>query len=58
MISLRNKRLRGIQSASAIAAALQDEDDSDEDDDDPSDDEESDNPRWQLYQSVKSMSDL
>ncbi|XP_034240054.1 protein polybromo-1 isoform X2 [Thrips palmi] len=51
---IRNKRLRGSHSASAIAAALQDEDDDeDSDDDDLSDDEESDNPRWQLYQSVK-----
>ncbi|KAK3930738.1 Protein polybromo-1 [Frankliniella fusca] len=51
---IRSKRLRGTQSASAIAAALQyqDDEDSSEDDDDASD-EEPDNPRWQLYHSVK-----
>jgi len=58
----RNKRLRGsLQSISAITAALQSEnDDSDFDDDlldEPMDEGESDDPRWQLYDTVRSFTD-
>lgn len=56
----RNKRLRGsMQSASAITAALlsEDEDDSDDLSDDPTEEQsyegEADNPRWQLYNAVR-----
>lgn len=53
----RTKRLRGSQSASAIAAALEEEEEEEEDDDssdeDDDDEEESENPRWQLYQSIR-----
>lgn len=59
LLHFRNKRLRGsVQSLSAITAALQSEDD-DSDLDDEQDtvdepvDEEPDNPRWQLYNAVR-----
>ncbi|XP_075218433.1 protein polybromo isoform X4 [Lycorma delicatula] len=55
---IRNKRLRGGQSLSAITAALPDEDivtDEDEEDEinEMESSEEPDNPRWQLFQTVK-----
>lgn len=53
----RNKRLRGsTQSLSAITAALQSEDDDSDLDEETGDDsleEEPDNPRWQLYNAVR-----
>ncbi|XP_063225163.1 protein polybromo-1 isoform X3 [Bacillus rossius redtenbacheri] len=54
----RNKRLRGVQSLSAITAALRDEDeDSDEGEmDEEPEIEDADNPRWQLFESVKNAS--
>lgn len=56
-MSCRTKRLRGSQSASAIAAALEEEDEEEDDDssdeDDEDDEEESENPRWLLYQSIR-----
>ncbi|XP_065223085.1 protein polybromo-1 isoform X3 [Planococcus citri] len=55
--SFRNKRLRGpSQSLSAITAALKSEDedsDLEEEAGDDSIDEEPDNPRWQLYNAVR-----
>ncbi|XP_063225388.1 protein polybromo-1 isoform X25 [Bacillus rossius redtenbacheri] len=55
---IRNKRLRGVQSLSAITAALRDEDeDSDEGEmDEEPEIEDADNPRWQLFESVKNAS--
>lgn len=54
----RNKRMRGGQSLSAITAALRDEEE-DSDDGGPMDEdtaiEDVDNPRWQLYETIKNM---
>ncbi|GLH16320.1 ATP-dependent helicase brm, partial [Gryllus bimaculatus] len=51
---IRNKRLRGVQSLSAITAALRDEDeDSDEGGMDEEEMEDADNPQWLLYDCVK-----
>ncbi|XP_066994132.2 protein polybromo-1 isoform X3 [Anabrus simplex] len=52
---IRNKRLRGVQSLSAITAALHDEEE-DSDEGGPMDEEDvedADNPQWQLYECVK-----
>ena len=54
----RNKRQRGsMQSLSAVTAALQSEDEESDGDDDAADeqvdDEDTDNPRWQLYNAVR-----
>ncbi|GFG36133.1 hypothetical protein Cfor_02751 [Coptotermes formosanus] len=53
---IRNKRMRGGQSLSAITAALRDEEE-DSDDGGPMDEdtalEDVDNPRWQLYETIK-----
>lgn len=60
----RNKRLRGsVQSLSAITAALQSEDEESdlEDEQEPVDepvDEEPDNPRWQLYNAVRTCTNI
>lgn len=55
---IRNKRMRGGQSLSAITAALRDEEE-DSDDGGPMDEdtaiEDVDNPRWQLYETIKNM---
>lgn len=55
---IRNKRLRGVQSLSAVTAALRDEE-TDTDADEPMDVEEevedSENPQWQLFDAVKSI---
>uniref|UniRef100_A0A1B6CN38 Protein polybromo-1 n=1 Tax=Clastoptera arizonana TaxID=38151 RepID=A0A1B6CN38_9HEMI len=53
---IRNKRLRGGQSMSAITAALLDEDEDSDDEIIDADAEDADNPRWQLYQAVKTAS--
>lgn len=52
---IRNKRLRGVQSLSAITAALRDEDDDSDEGGgmDEEDLEDTDNPQWQLYECVK-----
>nr|CAD7444948.1 unnamed protein product [Timema bartmani] len=54
---IRNKRLRGVQSLSAITAALRDEDEESDEgetmDEEVDDSEDTDNPRWQLYEAVK-----
>ncbi|XP_069679864.1 protein polybromo-1 isoform X4 [Periplaneta americana] len=53
---IRNKRMRGVQSLSAITAALRDEEE-ESDDGGPMDEdtavEDADNPRWQLFETVK-----
>ncbi|XP_049837847.1 protein polybromo-1 isoform X3 [Schistocerca gregaria] len=51
----RSKRLRGSQSLSAITAALRDEEEESEDEGLIEEDtaEDTDNPRWQLYETIK-----
>ncbi|XP_033610687.1 protein polybromo-1 isoform X6 [Cryptotermes secundus] len=53
---IRNKRMRGVQSLSAITAALRDEEE-ESDDGGPMDEdtalEDVDNPRWQLFETIK-----
>lgn len=53
---IRNKRLRGGQSLSAITAALQDEEEDSEEEMVEFEAEDTDNPRWQLYNAVKTAS--
>lgn len=58
---IRNKRLRGVQSLSAVTAALRDEETDTEDApeepmDEEMENEDSENPQWQLFDTIKNLS--